>query len=273
MSCRMIPNPKIAQPHRGNSANDVGQRVQFPASWVAWLAVGNCRKLTVAAIAALGMVAGCSGETAPSDRVPSISHISANYDAGEPTRHPSDPIHQPELGESGTPTHTPTEEQSPTPTPTKTTEPSKSSSPSSSASPSSSPGESPQSNPIAVLEDEAIELTNDERTQQGCKPLRPNERLHTAARSHSEDMAARDYFSHTSPDGDSPGDRAAAAGYDAWAGENIAMGYESAEDVVEGWMNSEGHRKNILNCDFRTIGVGLADSARGKYWTQSFGYE
>lgn len=237
------------------------------------LAVGIRRNSTIAVVAALGVIAGCSSaETPSSDRPPSISHISANYGADTPTGASGKTTPRPELGETSTPTRSPTKEPSPTPTHTKTTEPDKkpSRSPTQSASP---PDPTSQPDPIAVLEDEAVELTNKERERRGCGPLKTNDRLRTAARGHSEDMAARDYFNHTSPDGDGPGERAEAAGYDAWGGENIAMGYASAEDVVAGWMNSEGHRENILNCDFQAIGVGLADSARGEYWTQMFGYE
>jgi uncharacterized protein YkwD len=87
-------------------------------------------------------------------------------------------------------------------------------------------------------------------------------------------MATNDYFSHTAPDGSTFVDRAVAAGYprNEAGGENIAMGYRTAADVMDGWMDSEGHRANILNCDFAAIGVGLArDSGGTPYWTQVFG--
>jgi uncharacterized protein YkwD len=80
----------------------------------------------------------------------------------------------------------------------------------------------------------------------------------------------RDYFSHTSPDGQGPGDRAAAAGYPRWSGENIAAGYPTPAAVVEGWMNSAGHRANILNCQSKATGVGY--DARRNMWTQMFGF-
>ncbi|BAU87675.1 allergen V5/tpx-1 family protein [Streptomyces laurentii] len=84
-------------------------------------------------------------------------------------------------------------------------------------------------------------------------------------------MAARDFFDHTNPDGDGPGERVTATGYQ-WStyGENIAKGQATAAEVMEGWMNSPGHRANILNCDFREIGIGLHTSG-GPYWTQVFG--
>lgn len=91
--------------------------------------------------------------------------------------------------------------------------------------------------------------------------------LNRAADGHSEDMAARDYFSHTDPEGRGPGFRIDAVGYPhrGWA-ENIAAGHGSPQAVVDGWMNSSGHRTNILNCAYDQLGVGYAES--GRYWTQ-----
>jgi uncharacterized protein YkwD len=83
-------------------------------------------------------------------------------------------------------------------------------------------------------------------------------------------MAARDYFSHTSPEGDDFVDRAKAAGYDSPGGENIAAGYPSAAAVMDGWMSSPGHAANITQCAFTAIGVGV--NSDGWYWTQVFGY-
>ncbi|WP_051426505.1 CAP domain-containing protein [Jiangella gansuensis] len=127
--------------------------------------------------------------------------------------------------------------------------------------------------PEPSLAGEVVELTNDVRADHGCPALRPDDRLTEAAQLHSEDMVERDYFDHTSPDGAGPGDRAEQAGYERWSGENIAMGYATAADVVDGWMNSEGHRANILNCDSQAIGVGVADGDGGLRWTQMFGTE
>lgn len=125
---------------------------------------------------------------------------------------------------------------------------------------------------ITALEDEVTALTNAERAAAGCGELRTDERLRTAARGHSRDMADNDYFSHTGLDGSSPTDRAQAAGYDGGVAENIAVGYRTPADVMRGWMNSDGHRNNLLNCSHRVIGVGLAyDSGGRAYWTQNFG--
>jgi uncharacterized protein YkwD len=123
-------------------------------------------------------------------------------------------------------------------------------------------------------EDQVTALVNEERAKAGCGALHTDERLRTAARGHSRDMATNDYFSHTAPNGSTFVDRAAAAGYprDEAGGENIAMGYRTPAEVMDGWMNSEGHRANILNCDFKAIGVGLARDPDGTaYWTQVFG--
>ncbi|MFE2234353.1 sigma-70 family RNA polymerase sigma factor [Streptomyces sp. NPDC059442] len=119
--------------------------------------------------------------------------------------------------------------------------------------------------------DQVISLVNAERAKAGCSPLTANSQLTRAAQAHSDDMAARDFFDHTNPDGKGPGDRVTATGY-PWStyGENIAMGQSSAEQVMESWMNSPGHRANILNCSFKEIGIGIHDEG-GPYWTQVFG--
>jgi uncharacterized protein YkwD len=125
---------------------------------------------------------------------------------------------------------------------------------------------------ITALEDEVTVLTNDEREEAGCDAVATDERLRDSARGHSEDMAVNDYFDHTGQDGRSPFDRMADAGYPDPAAENIAYGYRTPADVMDGWMNSEGHRDNILNCDLAAIGVGLAYDGDGRpYWTQNFG--
>lgn len=118
------------------------------------------------------------------------------------------------------------------------------------------------------LERQVIDLTNQRRADNGCPPLANNNRLHAAALGHSVDMANNDYFSHTSLDGSSMSDRIDRQGY-SWRrlAENIAAGYPTPQAVVEGWMNSPGHRANILNCDLTEIGVGHHQ----RYWTQNFG--
>jgi uncharacterized protein YkwD/stress response protein SCP2 len=118
-----------------------------------------------------------------------------------------------------------------------------------------------------------IDLTNRERTRYGLPPLSADPLLTTAAQAHSADMVARAFYAHTAPDGSQPWDRAAAAGSTRRSvGENIACGQRSPADVVEGWMNSPGHRANILKPGFTHIGIGFAGGGRaGMYWTQLFG--
>ncbi|GAA3506243.1 CAP domain-containing protein [Streptomyces prasinosporus] len=120
---------------------------------------------------------------------------------------------------------------------------------------------------------EVVGLTNRERTRAGLPPLSRDPLLAAAAQAHSADMVARDFYSHTAPDGSRPWDRAAAAGSARRTiGENIACGRRSPAEVVRGWMNSPGHRANILEPDFTHIGVGFAGGGRaGTYWTQLFG--
>jgi uncharacterized protein YkwD len=120
------------------------------------------------------------------------------------------------------------------------------------------------------MELRVVELANQERAAAGCdRALVVDDRLAAAAQGHSTDMATRNYFSHTSPEGEDFVDRATEAGYPSPAAENIARGQRTAEEVMESWMNSTGHRRNILNCEYVAIGVGL--DTRGWYWTQVFG--
>ena len=120
------------------------------------------------------------------------------------------------------------------------------------------------------MERRVVELANQERAASGCdRALVVDDRLAEAAQGHSTDMSDRDYFSHTSPEGETFADRIIEAGYPSPAAENIARGQRSAEQVMEAWMNSDGHRRNILNCEYVAIGVGL--DTDGWYWTQDFG--
>jgi uncharacterized protein YkwD len=123
----------------------------------------------------------------------------------------------------------------------------------------------------AGVEAEVLNIVNQERAKAGCQPVTADSRLATAARLHSEDMAARNFFDHTNPDGVSFADRITKAGY-RWsgAGENIAKGQTTPASVMESWMNSPGHRANILNCGFKNLGVGVAYQGRTPIWTQDF---
>lgn len=142
------------------------------------------------------------------------------------------------------------------------------------ASPSTTgPGAPSAPPPRAGVAHQVLALVNVERSRAGCGPVSANAALQSAAQGHSDDMAARDYFSHTSPDGSTFADRIRAAGYRGGAiAENIAAGQTSAKDVMRAWMASPGHRANILNCTYRDIGVGYATGGSyGTYWTQTFG--
>ncbi|OKJ13602.1 sigma-70 family RNA polymerase sigma factor [Kitasatospora sp. CB01950] len=122
------------------------------------------------------------------------------------------------------------------------------------------------------LGQQVLDLVNTQRAQAGCSALKANDRLTAAAQEQSDDMAERKFFDHTNPDGDGPQERIDAAGYE-WSewGENIARGQKDAAAVMAGWMNSPGHRANILNCAFTELGVGVHQGTGGPWWTQDFG--
>jgi uncharacterized protein YkwD len=178
-----------------------------------------------------------------------------------PTRHTST---LPVTSSRATPAPT---SPAPTTTPT-TTSPPATTSPSTQP-PSSTSSASPPAPPADDV-DRVIALVNKERADAGCAALKVEPALTTAAVEHSDDMAARDYFSHTTPEGATFDERIKSAGYGLPGAENIAKGQKNAEQVMKDWMNSAGHRANILNCQLKTIGVAL--NTKGFYWTQDFGY-
>ena len=122
---------------------------------------------------------------------------------------------------------------------------------------------------VTSYETEVIRLVNEIRRENGLNPLTANWELSRVARYKSQDMADNRYFSHTSPTYGSPFQMIKAFGLSyRTAGENIAMGYSTPQAVVDGWMNSSGHRANILNASYTQIGVGYV--VQGHYWTQMF---
>ncbi|MFQ3632936.1 CAP domain-containing protein [Roseiflexus sp.] len=125
---------------------------------------------------------------------------------------------------------------------------------------------------VSPLAQQVVDLTNQYRVTAGCAPLTVSSQLTTAAAAHSQDMATNNFFSHTGSDGSTPWQRIQRTGYSySTAAENIAAGYRTAEQVVQGWYNSDGHRRNMLNCNLREIGVAYADGGSyGRYWTQVF---
>jgi uncharacterized protein YkwD len=127
--------------------------------------------------------------------------------------------------------------------------------------------------------EQVVELTNQFRSKNGLAPLTLNSKLNDAAQTHSRNMATLDFFGHEGKDGSSAGDRVSKAGYD-WrtVAENIAAGQKTPKEVVDAWINSPGHRENILNPTVKEIGVGyffLANDTGttnyNSYWTQKFG--
>ncbi len=112
-------------------------------------------------------------------------------------------------------------------------------------------------------------LVNEERAAAGLPAYTWNRELGISAQLHAEDMVDQSYFSHTSPDGRTFDQRMRDAGYDGGPrGENIALGQRSAEQVMGDWMDSDGHRRNILSSNSNEIGVGFLDNR----WVQNFGF-
>ena len=146
------------------------------------------------------------------------------------------------------------------------------------ASPSFAQPLLPGDTSASVLARRVADLTNQERLKAGLPPLKWNDSLANSASAYAQDMAARNYFAHNSPEGSTPVDRARAAGYPPYGwgglyvGENLARGYGSPEGAMQGWMASEGHRQNLLNPKYREIGVGVAVAPSGALvWAQEFG--
>lgn len=183
---------------------------------------------------------------------------------------------------SPSPSASPTEKTaSPTPSPTPSVTrtaaapaPTKSAAPAAPAPTTPAASATEDAKPAAgtSVQTQVLTLVNQERAKVGCSPLTLSSSLTSLAQGFSQDMAARDFFDHTDPDGDTPWDRAATAGITNLGGENIARGQADAQAVMDSWMNSEGHRANILNCDYTTMGVGVYIADGGPWWTQDFGF-
>lgn len=192
-----------------------------------------------------GLATTLAGFTAHGDRATSATSRASVSKTGAPT--PAPPPTPPE--------------QQPQPTPAPTPEPS-------SAPPPAPPSWDER------MSNRVLELVNNARANAGCRPVTMNANLTNAAIGHSTDMAEQDYFDHTSRDGRTPWDRARAAGYSAASGENIAKGQRDADEVMRAWLDSPGHRANILNCDAVAMGLGVVTASNGvPFWTQMFGSE
>ncbi|GHE12790.1 sigma-70 family RNA polymerase sigma factor [Streptomyces alanosinicus] len=183
--------------------------------------------------------------------------------------------------QSGTPASAPSASPSPPPSKPKKARATKSASPAGKHTPAApkpthrapAPAGTPQPQPDPNdVAGQVVALVNKQRSAAGCGPLTEDPQLQKAAQGQSDDMAARHFFDHTNPDGADPGQRITAAGYH-WStyGENIAQGQQTAAAVMDSWMNSPGHRANILNCSFKDIGVGVHKGTGGPWWTQDFG--
>jgi uncharacterized protein YkwD len=120
-----------------------------------------------------------------------------------------------------------------------------------------------------------LELVNAERAKTTCQPVRLDSRLNAAATKHSQDMATNDYFSHTSLDGATFDVRIKREGYPAPRLGDIAAGSRTAQGTFQQWMNSPGHRANILDCRAKDMGVGVVSASGSTYgtcWAQDFGF-
>ncbi|MEU6573771.1 CAP domain-containing protein [Streptomyces sp. NPDC046805] len=199
---------------------------------------------------------GAGGSTASRDTHRTVSPTPSAPASSAPAQStpPSTPSEKPKAPHSKKPHTTPTDKAPKSPkAPPKTSAPGKVSA-------------------QAAAQAEVLKLVNRERAKVGCTPLAANGSLTELAASFSLDMAARDFFDHTDPTGLTPWDRAAQVGITDLGGENIARGQTDPAAVMEAWMNSPGHRANILNCDYRTLGVGVHFGLGGPWWTQDFGY-
>ncbi|MGY0231387.1 CAP domain-containing protein [Longispora urticae] len=223
------------------------------------------RTLLVASLAAAAVLAVLGGTAAYRLRPTDAS-------SGPP---PSSSVPEPAPETSANPVPSPSAPPSPSPSPSPTVAPSPTP-----ARPSPTKAKPTSAKPVPVpprptgvsdVEAEVLALVNQRRAEAGCSAVRYEVQLAQASYDHSADMVARDYFSHTTPEGVSPWDRAKRAGYLTPSAENIASGSTTAQSTMDMWMNSAGHRANILNCASKAMGVGKASGSGRIYWTQMFG--
>ncbi|WP_288564718.1 CAP domain-containing protein [uncultured Romboutsia sp.] len=213
--------------------------------------------------------------------VPSKPESTPNNPSTTPQQKPEStpsttPQQKPESTPS-TPSTTPQQKPESTPsTPSTTPQQKPESTPS---TPSTTPEQKPESTPeqkpstdFSSYQQQVLDLVNAERTKRGISALTLDSNLSSVATKKSQDMVNKNYFDHTSPTYGSPFDMMKQFGISyRTAGENIAKGQKTPQEVVTAWMNSEGHRKNILNPNFTNLGVGIAKDSKGTtYWTQMF---
>ena len=217
-------------------------------------------------ILGLVLLAACDGGTLTSrdpDRRGDDAGL-ARADAGMPWGSDAGPMPEPEPEPEPEPIPEPIPEPEPEPMPAPEPEP----------MPEPEPEPMPEPTPTAcagVEEARVIELVNAARTSMGLGTLRCDDAMARTARKHSVDMCTQGYFSHTGLDGSSPFDRMRREGVSfRTAGENIAWGQRTPEAVHDAWMNSSGHRANILNGAYGRIGVGYEACSGRAHWTQVF---
>ncbi|UPT44963.1 CAP domain-containing protein [Streptomyces sp. WAC00303] len=304
---RSAAGPAAEEPAAGAASRRRGTRRKKSAVPIRTGLLGVSAAVAVGAVAvASGLIPGgdtyTTGNTTAADQVrtggaPDLltqggSSTAPADRSASPTSRGSERPEAPSKAPSKTPSKTPSKSAAPstskkpaaTPSekskaPTTSKAPEKSTAPASKApappktSSAPPPSKKPSPSPTdASARTEVLALVNQERAKVGCSPLSTSAPLTSLAQNFSEDMAARGFFDHTDPDGDSPWDRAAQAGVQGLGAENIARGQADAQAVMEGWMNSEGHRANILNCDYKTIGIGVHEGSGGPWWVQNFGF-
>ena len=186
------------------------------------------------------------------------------------------------FGGSATPAPTPTTTTTATAAPavpapaTTAPAPAPSPAPAPATPPAATESAAPAPAPVAAAEPadpsaegQVLALVNVQRAAAGCGALTADAGLASLARAHSADMRDRSFFDHVNPDGLDPFQRGDKAGITVHA-ENIAYGQPDPAAVMDAWMNSPGHRANILDCDLTRLGVGVAEGAGGPWWTQDF---
>ena len=180
----------------------------------------------------------------------------------KPESTPNNPSTTPQQKPESTPSTTPQQKPESTPSTPSTTPEQK---------PESTPEQKPSTD-FSSYQQQVLDLVNAERTKRGISALTLDSNLSSVATKKSQDMVNKNYFDHTSPTYGSPFDMMKQFGISyRTAGENIAKGQKTPQEVVTAWMNSEGHRKNILNPNFTNLGVGIAKDSKGTtYWTQMF---
>jgi uncharacterized protein YkwD len=240
------------------------QRRRFPRPLVIGGAAAAATLVVTLGVAAL-VLPGSDERTAPTSAEGAIATAPAAPDTADA---PGDALVAP------SPSAAPSSLR-PSPARTATPKPSRSTAPSRqlprSTAPSSTSTRTTTSNGISAELQQVVDLVNRERAKAGCKALTIDDKLMLAAQRHSQDQADHKTMSHDGSDGSDVGDRLDRVGY-AWRayGENVAWNQQNPTAVMDAWMNSPGHRANILNCSFTEIGVGVARS-NGPYWTQDFG--